>query len=74
MRILLATFILMTIAAKPAFAYIDASLGALILQGLVAGFISAAVIWRSWVYKVKAFFKKVFKSDTAETSQANAEK
>jgi hypothetical protein len=44
--------------SKPAYAYIDVAIGSLILQGLVAGMVSIAVIWRGWIDKVKSFFGK----------------
>ncbi len=44
--------------AKPAFAYIDAALGGLILQTIVAGFFTFVMIWRGWVDKVKSFFNR----------------
>ena len=40
----------------PAFAYIDAGIGALLFQSLIAGFFTFMVMWRSWVDKVKSFF------------------
>ena len=51
-------FLVILTFAKPAYAYIDAALGGLVLQGLAAGFVSFMVIWRGWVDKVKSFFRK----------------
>ncbi len=55
-RILLAAFILVTIAT-PAYAYIDVAIGGLILQAIVGGFFAFMVIWRDWTTKLKNFFK-----------------
>ena len=56
--------------APPAYAYIDAGLGSLVLQGLAAGFFTFMVMWRSWVQKARNFiFRK--KAPAAEgTSDA----
>ena len=59
--LVLATF------AKPAFAYIDAALGGLILQTIVAGFFTFMMIWRGWVDKVKSFFNKSKPQDDQTT-------
>lgn len=45
--------------AKPAYAYIDAGLGSLFLQSLVAGFFTFMVFWRNWIERVKAFMHKL---------------
>jgi hypothetical protein len=53
--------------ATPAFAYIDAALGSLVLQSLVAGFFTFMVMWRSWLGKVKSFFgSKKLQTDSDE--------
>lgn len=60
--------------ATPAYAYIDAALGSLVLQSLVAGFFTFMVMWRSWIDKVKSFFSgKPLAVDSAEPSQAELE-
>ncbi len=57
--------VLYTTFATPAYAYIDAGLGALVLQSLVAGFFTIMVLWRNWIDKTKAFFfRKKKKSDS----------
>lgn len=62
LRSLLAALILST-ASNSAYAYIDAGIGALVLQSLIAGFFSFMVMWRHWSEKIKAFFRKLFKRD-----------
>lgn len=54
-RLFIVSLILISFAT-PAYAYIDAATGGLILQAIIAGFVGLMVMWRSWVYKVKAFF------------------
>ena len=60
--ILLATF------ATPAYAYIDAGLGSLVLQSLVAGFFTFLVVWRSWLEKFKNFFRRRPLAGSAQNS------
>jgi|GEM_PF-6890638 len=69
-RLLIASAIF-TLFATPAFAYIDAALGGLILQSLIAGFFSFMVIWRGWVYRVKRLFRRA--SDETEITSNNSE-
>ncbi len=54
--------------AKPAYAYIDAALGSLVLQSIVAGFFTFMVVWRGWMAKVKAFFGGK-KADTLDSTE-----
>jgi hypothetical protein len=39
-----------------AFAYLDPGTGSIILQGLIAGLAVAAVVMRTYWYKIKGFF------------------
>lgn len=55
---LFALVLIIATFATPAYAYIDAALGSLVLQSIVAGFFTLMVVWRGWVQKVKNFFGK----------------
>lgn len=54
------TLVLMMALALPrkADAYIDPGTGSLIIQGLIAGFAAAAMILRSYWYRIKAFLRR----------------
>lgn len=67
-RFLILALIVITFS-KPAYAYIDAAIGSLVLQSVVAGFFTFMVFWRNWIEKVKAFFGRK-SADTAEDSSA----
>ena len=41
-----------------AFAYLDPGTGSIILQGLIAGLAAAAVVMKTYWYKIKSFFVK----------------
>ena len=41
-----------------AFAYLDPGTGSIILQGLIAALAAAAVVMRTYWYKIKGFFGK----------------
>lgn len=69
-RYIVAILVLITIS-RPAFAYIDAALGGLVLQGLVAGFVSIMVLWRGWIDKVKSFLSKKRPEDTITSEQSD---
>jgi hypothetical protein len=69
-RYIVAILVLITIS-KPAFAYIDAALGGLVLQGLVAGFVSIMVLWRGWIDKVKSFLSRKRLEDTLTSEQSD---
>ena len=56
-RTLTAT-LLFTFFATPAFAYIDAAMGGLILQAIIAGFFGFMVMWRGWIDKLKAILNR----------------
>ena len=44
------------VLASPAYAYIDAGTGSLILQVLLGGLAGVAVAWRLFWHRIKAFF------------------
>ena len=41
-----------------AFAYLDPGTGSIILQGLIAGLAAAAVVMKTYWYRIKSFFGK----------------
>ena len=55
--------------AKPAYAYIDAALGGLVLQSILAGFFAFTIMWRGWIDKVKSFFRKDSSPEAGEAEQ-----
>ncbi len=67
---LFALVLISAIFAKPAYAYIDAALGSLVLQSVIAGFFTFLVFCRSWIHKVKSFFgKKTANANPSEQAE-----
>jgi hypothetical protein len=54
-RVLTIAF-MMSVFATPAYAYIDAAIGSMVLQAVIAGFFAFMVMWRGWMMRIKNFF------------------
>lgn len=59
-----------------AFAYLDPGTGSIILQGLIAGLAAAAVVMRTYWYRIKSFFsrsesKSSLQSEESETDSSS---
>jgi VIT1/CCC1 family predicted Fe2+/Mn2+ transporter len=67
-RIIALTLIYVTFS-RPAFAYIDAAIGSLVLQCLAAGFFTFMVAWRNGVNTVKKFFRRITGKAAPEENQ-----
>ena len=46
--------------STPAYAYLDAATGSMILQAIIGGFAAALMYYRIFVGKFKDFFKRTF--------------
>jgi len=51
------------IISLPAYAYLDPGTGSVLLQVLVGGVLAAAFTLKTYWFKVKTFFKKLFRSE-----------
>ena len=54
----LASLLVWLALPQDAAAYIDPGTGSMILQGLIAAFVAAAVVIRGYWYRIKAFFRR----------------
>ena len=57
----------------PAFAYLDPGTGSIILQGLIAGLAAAAVVMKTYWYKIKSFFGKSDAKTLADEESATVD-
>ena len=64
---LIALVVVYAMFATPAYAYIDAALGGLVLQSIIAGFFTFTIMWRGWIDKVKSFFRKETPPESEES-------
>jgi len=49
--------------SSPAYAYLDAATGSMILQAIIGGFAAALMYYRIFVGKFKDFFKRKFQKN-----------
>lgn len=54
---ILASALILSAIATPAYAYIDMAIGSMILQSLIASFFALLVMWHGFVAKTKNFFR-----------------
>ena len=62
---LVAVAALMMASSPPAFAYLDPSTGSMVVSAIVGIFASIALAVKTYWYKIKGFFKRDSKRDSA---------
>lgn len=55
----------------PAYAYLDAGTGSIILQGLIGAFVAAGLFMKAYWYKLKIFFGLKPPAQVGEDTSAN---
>ena len=57
--------LLLLLASQPAFAYLDPSTGSMVVSAIVGIFASIALAVKTYWYKIKGFFKRDSKQNSA---------
>ncbi len=58
--------LLLVCASSPAYAYLDAGTGSILLQAIFGGIASAMIFGRAYLAKAKAFFRRSNSNDEAK--------